>query len=273
MHLARCFERLILADASLCHAFPPDAVDALKRLIRHGRNPAKRQVYCFDARHPLPPDVYRKAIRRDVMIMRADVRRLTLFSAMASFRSKQQLKWGFEKDVDPNAMATLGGTIFRLNTIFTEVNENYYLPTPVSGNAETGRQTEIILRLSACLRLSETEIIANCTKRVLKISKGWQGFSSYQAAEFVDEPCQWPISSMPFVMKDVLKACTAVETLYRMLPEDKNWSPTSGPPQQVCPRKSVDIEYMNMPKGDSEGCRSDMRILAKVLRIYIDIKL
>ena len=202
--------------------------------------------------HPMPPDIYRKAIGTHVEIMRDNVRALKLCSAMASFRKQPAVlrREKFYFDVDQNTMAALGGTIFRLNTIIAEIDDHYDLPTPDT--------------------LTETRI-ADCKKQVLKISRRWRDFSSYRQAESVMN--QWPIRSRWFVFKDVLRACTAIEVLYRLLPDDHSWSRrTSGPTQKVRPRTRVD-KYLNMSKQRGlQGCRSDMRILIEVLQIYIEIK-
>ena len=254
MHLAECLEKLIQADASLCNAFPSDAVDALTRLIRFGRNPFKRQLYIVQAvhSHPMPPDIYRRAMGTNVEIMRDNVRALKLYSAMASFRKTKYF------GIDLNTMATLGGTIFRLNTIIAEIEDHYDL-----SDRSDPSDTQTGIR------------IAYCKNQVLKISRRWQYFSSHRQAELVRN--QWPIGYRLFVFKDVLRACTAIEVLYRWLPDDDScWSRrTSGPTQKVktvSPRTSVD-EYLQVSnQRDLPGCRSDMKILIKVLQMYIEIK-
>jgi hypothetical protein len=248
---------LIQADASLCNAFPSDAVDALTRLIRFGRNPFKRQLYVVRTvhSHPMPPDIYRKTIRTNVEIMRDNVRALKLCSAMASFRKTKYF------DVDLNTMAALGGTIFRLNTIVAEIEDHYELT--VSDRSDPP-DTQAGIR-----------IFADCKNQVLKISRRWRDFSSHRQAQSVVN--QWPIRSRVFVFGEVLRACTAIEVLYRLLPDDDGWSRrTSGPTQKVKtvrPRTSVDEYLLNVSNQRGlPGCRSDMKILIEVLQMYIEIK-
>ena len=236
------FIQWIKAHPVLCNAFPLDVIEAMERLLRC-RNAYKRRA-SYDVNypvHPLTRDKYDAALLNCVQEVRANLRAIDLHTANAKLRSSSsQVEWEARLvafHVDPDNLATLGGTLFRLYVICTEVREHFGLQY-LNDNA-------VYMR------------------RLRSISKKWHRYSPYKAARIVG---QWPEKYAPFIMGDVLGACTDIEFLHRIVRDDTSWgSSTLGPTQQGRPYyQRAHITYLQ--NNGSKGCRSDMFIVLQALK-------
>lgn len=228
--------QLCRTEPLLCKELPGDVVNAMARLLRC-RNGFKRRASYYPVKpiHPLAYAAYIAATQNALREMDSNLGALNLDECELEHGAPDIVAF----TVDQDGVAKLGGTLFRLYVIYTEVNEHFGDHLATEGAAHM--------------------------YKLRYVSQKWRDYSADPADAPFDK-MKWPAKDREFMDK-LLSACAASKSLNSILLRGDWGSTTSHPTatQQTKPSHWLkDVEYVK--KGGDMGCLSDMN---KVFRAFV----